>query len=210
MFYDPSEGHGLPHDPFKALVAPRPIGWISTLDTKGTANLAPYSFFNALGGTPPMVGFSSEGVKDTLNNARARREFVVNLATRPLAEQMNASSAAVDSDVDEFQLAGLTPVASRNVAPPRVGESPAALECRVTQVIDLAGLDGKPIGRTFTIGQVVGVYIDDAYLRDGLFDAVAAQVIARCGYRDFSQIESMFQMIRPAETEEPARAKAAG
>jgi flavin reductase (DIM6/NTAB) family NADH-FMN oxidoreductase RutF len=198
MFYEPHNGHGLPYDPFKAIVAPRPIGWISSVDAQGRVNLAPYSFVNAVAGAPPMVGFSSEGVKDSLTNVRATREFVVNLATRPLAEAMNLSSARVGPEIDEFDLTGLTPVASTMVAPPRVGESPATLECRVTQFVDLLDLDGGSTGRSFVIGQVVGVHIDDRYLRDGLFDAVAARTIARCGYRDFSEINSLFSMTPPS------------
>ncbi|WEX08703.1 flavin reductase family protein [Chelativorans sp. AA-79] len=197
MFYEPKDGHGLPHDPFKAIVAPRPIGWISSIDADGRLNLAPYSFFNALAGNPPMVGFSSEGVKDSVTNVRATGEFVVNLATRPLAEAMNLTSARVPHGHSEFEMSGLTPVPSRLVKPPRVGESPAALECKITQSIDLLDLAGRPTGRWFTIGQVVGVHIDDRYLRSGLFDAAAARTIARCGYRDYAEVIEMFSMAPP-------------
>src|SRR3954467_15799753 len=132
-FYDPRQGHGLPHDPFKAIVAPRPIGWISTVDKDGRVNLAPYSFFNGFCSTPPIVGFSSEGGKDSLEQAEAAREFVCNLATEELAEAMNRTSAPVASGIDEMALAGLEAAPSRNVRAPRVARSPAALECRVTQ-----------------------------------------------------------------------------
>ncbi|WP_076071371.1 flavin reductase family protein [Sphingomonas montana] len=199
-FYEPSAGHRLPHDPFKAIVAPRPIGWISTVDADGRPNLAPYSYFNAVCDVPPMILFSSNGRKDTLRNAEATGGFVWNLATRPLAERMNATSAPVAPGVDEFTLSGLTAAPSRLVAAPRVAESPAALECRVLQVIPLADLDGASADHWMVVGQVVGVHIDPAFLNDGLFDTAAAQPILRAGYRgDYTTIDagSMFQMIRP-------------
>lgn len=199
-FYEPATGHGLPHDPFKAIVAPRPVGWISTLSADGRPNLAPYSFFNAVGDTPPMVAFSSSGAKHSVENAEATGEFVCNLATRALDEAMNATSAVVPEEVDEFTLAGLEPAPSRIVAPPRVAASPAALECRLLQVIDLVDLDGVSTGNRLAIGQVVGVHIDRAYLRDGLFDTAAAGAIARAGYRDEyfeATPETLFRMLRP-------------
>ncbi|MGF6469065.1 flavin reductase family protein [Paraburkholderia youngii] len=197
-FYDPAAGHGLPHDPFKAIVAPRLIGWISSRDAQGALNLAPYSFFGAFATFPPIIGFSSEGRKDSLANIEATGEFVWNLATRPLAEQMNRSSAPVAPQVDEFALAGLTPAPGRNVAVPHVAESPAALECKLLQIVRLQDVDGKPMDNYLSLGQVVGVHIDEAYLKDGLFDTHAAQPIMRAGYRaDYAQIGEMFQMIRP-------------
>ena len=197
-FYDPAAGHGLPHDPFKAIVAPRLIGWISSRDAEGTLNLAPYSFFGAFATFPPIIGFSSEGRKDSLANIEATGEFVWNLATRPLAEQMNRSSAPVAAHVDEFALAGLTPAPGRNVAVPHVAESPAALECKLLQIVRLHDIDGKPMDNYLSLGQVVGVHIDEAYLKDGLFDTQAAQPIMRAGYRaDYAQIGEMFQMFRP-------------
>jgi len=199
-FYEPSAGHRLRHDPFKAIVAPRPIGWISTVDADGGFNLAPYSYFNAVCDKPPMILFSSSGRKDTLRNAQATGCFVWNLATRALAERMNATSAPVSADVDEFALAGLTPVASRLVTAPRVAETPAALECRVVQIVELKDLDGASADHWMVVGQVVGVHLDPAYLRDGLFDTAAAQPIMRAGYRgDYAGIDagSMFEMIRP-------------
>ena len=199
-FYEPATGHGLPHDPFKAIVAPRPVGWISTLSADGRPNLAPYSFFNAVDNTPPMVAFSSSGAKHSVENAEATGEFVCNLATRALAEAMNATSAVVPEEVDEFTLAGLEPAPCRVVAPPRVAASPAALECRLLQVIDLVDLDGVSTGNRLAIGQVVGVHIDRAYLRDGLFDTAAAGAIARAGYRDEyfeATPETLFRMLRP-------------
>ncbi len=200
-FYEVAQGHGLPHDPFKAIVAPRPIGWISTLGLNGVPNLAPYSFFNAVGDAPPMIAFSSSGRKDSLTNAEATREFVWNMATRPLAEQMSQSSAPVAADVDEFRLAGLAAAPSRLVASPRVAESPASLECRVVQIMQLHDLDGAAIDQWLVIGQVVAVHIRAEYLSDGLFDTAAAHPIMRAGYRaDYAEVtpDAMFRMIRPA------------
>jgi flavin reductase (DIM6/NTAB) family NADH-FMN oxidoreductase RutF len=197
-FYDPREGHGLPHDPFKAIVAPRPIGWISTVDAAGRVNLAPYSFFNAFSTTPPIVGFSSEGRKDSLVNAEATGEFVCSLATHDLAEEMNRTSAPVAAGVDEMRLAGLEPAPSRHARPPRVARSPAALECRVLQIVRLSDLGGRPLDNYLVLGQVVGVHLDRAYLKDGRFDTAAARPIARCGYRgDYAAVDSVFEMIRP-------------
>ncbi len=197
-YYDPAEGHGLPHDPFKAIVAPRPVGWVSTMDREGRVNLAPYSYFNAFADAPPVVGFSSDGWKDSIANVEATGEFVWNLATRPLAEAMNLTSAAVPHAVDEMQLAGLAPAPSRRVRPPRVAASPAALECRLLQIVRLADLEGRPLDRWLALGQVVGVHIDRGYLKDGLFDTVAARPIARCGYRgDYAEVDHLFQMVRP-------------
>ena len=146
-YYEPRHGHGLPHDPFNAIVGPRPIGWISTRDTDGRLNLAPYSFFNAFNYTPPIVGFSSIGYKDTVRNVEATGEFVWNLTTRALVEPMNATCASVPPDIDEFELAGLTPVPSTVVGVPRVGESPVAFECRVIDVRRLQTADGVRHGR---------------------------------------------------------------
>lgn len=197
MFYEPKDGHGLPHDPFRAIVAPRPIGWISSIAGDGTVNLAPYSFFNAVAGHPPMVAFASEGLKDSARNIQETREFVVNLAVRALAGQMNETSRAVDAEVDEFETSGLTPVASRLVRPPRVAESPAALECKVTHILDLTDLAGRSNDRWLTIGEVVGIHIDERVIRDGRFDMVAAGTIARCGYWDYTQVTEIFAMPRP-------------
>ena len=199
-FYEPATGHGLPHDPFKAIIAPRPIGWISTLSASGVPNIAPYSFFNAVSDTPPIIVFSSSGRKDSLGNVEATGEFVWNMATRALAEALNASSARVPPEVDEFALAELETAPSRLVAPPRVAASPASLECRLLQIVELRDLDGQPAGSSLVIGQVVGVHIDRTYLRDGLFDTGAAHPIMRAGYRDDyveATPETMFKMVRP-------------
>ncbi|MEX4008153.1 MAG: flavin reductase family protein [Neoaquamicrobium sediminum] len=197
MFYEPSKGHGLPHDPFKAIVAPRPIGWISSLGADGSLNLAPYSFFNALGTHPHLVMFSSEGQKDSVSFAGETREFVANLVSRDLAEKMNASAVDAPRGVSEFDYAGLTPVPSSLVAPPRVGEALAALECKVTDILEPKGLDGRPAGNVIVFGEVVGVHIDDAALTDGLFDIVKAGTVARLGYMDYTAVSETFQMRRP-------------
>lgn len=197
-FYEPARGHGLPHDPFKALVAPRPIGWISSRDRAGRINLAPYSFYNAVADTPPIVAFSSSGFKDSVRNIEATGEFVANMVTRPIAEAMNRTSAPVGPDVDELALAGLTAAACRIVAAPRVAEAPAALECKLLQIIQLHDLAGARLEQYLVLGQVVGVHLAEAYLKDGIFDLAAAQPIMRAGYRgDYATIGSMFEMLRP-------------
>lgn len=198
-FYHPDEGHGLRHDPFKAIVAPRVIGWISSQSATGQVNLAPYSFFGAFATFPYIIGFSSEGFKDSIANIEATGEFVWNLSSQPLAQQMNKTSAPVSHEIDEFDLAGLTKAPGVNVSVPHVAESPAALECKLLQIIRLNALDGKPMDNWLTLGQVVGVHIRGEFLKDGLFDTAAAQPIMRAGYRgDYATIGEMFEMIRPA------------
>lgn len=197
MFYEPAKGHGLPHDPFKAIVAPRPIGWISSLGEDGAVNLAPYSFFNALSTHPHLVMFSSEGEKDSVTFARETGEFVANLVSRDLAEKMNASAVDAPRGVSEFGYAGLTPEPSRLVKPPRVREALAALECKVTEIIEPKALDGRAGDRFVVFGEVVGVYIDEAALTDGLFDIVKAGTVSRLGYMDYASITGTFQMRRP-------------
>jgi flavin reductase (DIM6/NTAB) family NADH-FMN oxidoreductase RutF len=197
-FYEPGRGHGLAHDPFKAIVAPRPIGWISTADPDGRVNLAPYSFFNAFCERPPIVGFASGGRKDSQRNAEATGEFVVNLATRRHAQAVNLTSAAVPHGVNEMELAGLAAAPCRLVRPPRVADAPAALECKLLLALPLKDLDGRPTDSTLVLGQVVGVHLDRAFLKDGLFDVAAAGTIARCGYRgDYTQVTALFEMLRP-------------
>ena len=198
MFYETAENaHGLRHDPFKALVVPRPIGWISSLAPDGTANLAPYSYFNAFGERPHIVGFSSSGVKDSQRNIEATGEFVCSLAVHALKDQMNASSAMVGTDIDEFALAGLTPAPSRIVTPPRVAESPVALECRYLQSVKLQGLDGAVSNSTLVLGQVVGIHIDDSLIEDGKVDVTRARPIARLGYMDYATVDTVFAMRQP-------------
>jgi flavin reductase (DIM6/NTAB) family NADH-FMN oxidoreductase RutF len=198
-FYQPSKGNGLPHDPFKAIVAPRPIGWLTTVDPEGRVNLVPYSFYNAFCEAPPIVGFSSGGRKDSQRNIEATGEFVANLVTRKHAQAMNRTSAPFPHGVNEMEQAGLAAVPSRLIRPPRVADAPAALECKLLLVLPLKDLNGEPTGSTLILGQVVGVHIDPAFQRDGLFDLAAAGTIARCGYRgDYTEVTSVFEMLRPA------------
>ena len=197
-FYEVANGHGLPHDPFKAIIAPRPIGWISTRDPEGRANLAPYSFFNAVCDRPNMLVFSSSGRKDTLSNVEQTGEFVYNMSTRALARQMNITSASVAHEVNEFELAGLTQAACRLVKAPRVAESPASLECKLVQIVELHGLDGESANHYLAVGQVVGVHIDPRCLKHGVFDLLTADPIERAGYSsDYVEVTAMFQMERP-------------
>lgn len=199
MHYDTAKrDHGLPHDPFKALVVPRPIGWVSTIGNDGVVNLAPYSFFNAVSDRPPMLVFSSGGTKDSLRNIVDTGEFTCSIATWALREAMNLSSASVAPGVDEFELAGLAKAASRFVKPPRVAESPAAFECRLWQTLALPA-PRRGEGYTLVLGAVVGVYIDDAYIKDGLVQSGEMRPLARLGYMDYSVLtpDAMFQMNRP-------------
>jgi len=198
LFYTADEPHGLPFDPFKAIVAPRPIGWIGSIDEEGRINLAPYSFFNAVGSRPNMVAFASEGLKDSARNARETGEFTFSLATLPLAQKMNLSSANLDEGENEFNFAGLTMGASRIVRPPFVEESPAAFECKVAHSIELQDIDGRPTEKFLTIGQVVATHIREEFVRDdGRFDAVKAQTIARCGYQDYATVTEQWELARP-------------
>jgi flavin reductase (DIM6/NTAB) family NADH-FMN oxidoreductase RutF len=200
-FYEPDQGHRLLHSPLKAIVAPRPIGWISTLDETGRVNLAPYSFFNAVCETPPIVYFSSKGRKDSLRNAQRTGEFVANLVTEELGFAMNETAAEVAPGVDEMALAGLEPAASTMVRPPRVARAAAALECRLLEVRELVDLEGRPTDWHMVLGQVVGVHIDPRHLKDGLFDTAGARVMARCGYRGFySVVDRLVEIVRPAES----------
>jgi len=198
--YEPRLGHGLPHDPFNAIVGPRPIGWISSRGRHGGLNLAPYSFFNAFNYVPPIIGFASIGYKDTVRNILDTGEFVWNLVTRPLAEAMNATCAAVPHEVDEFKLAGLTPVSSRLVGVPRVGESPVAFECRLSQSLQLQGADGTKVDTWLTLGEVVAVHIQKSLLVNGIYDTAAAHPVLRAGGpADYFEVlaESKFKMYRP-------------
>ncbi len=202
MFYEPRLGHGLPRDPFKALVVPRPIGWISTVDPEGRVNLAPFSYFNAVADSPPQVFFAANGrkadapLKDSRSNAEATGCFVVNLATWGLKEAMNASSARLPAGVDEMAHAGLTAAPSRIVAAPRVAESPVHLECRYLQTVTLAS-DDPDEPNALVIGEVVGVHIDEACLVDGRVDVARLKPIARLGYAQYAAVETVFEMRRP-------------
>jgi flavin reductase (DIM6/NTAB) family NADH-FMN oxidoreductase RutF len=199
-YYEPKNGHGLKHDPFNAIVAPRPIGWISSRGANGNVNLAPYSFFNGFCYIPPIIGFSSTSWKDSVQNIQETKEFVWNLATMDLAQQMNATAAHVARDVSEFTIAGLTPGQSKLVNVPRVTESPVSFECKLTQIIQLQGADGKKAQAWLTLGEVVAVHIDKAMIRDGVYQTGLAHPIVRAGRKgDYFEIrpEAMFEMIRP-------------
>jgi flavin reductase (DIM6/NTAB) family NADH-FMN oxidoreductase RutF len=199
IFYEPQarDRELLPHDPFKAIVAPRPIGWISTLGPQGELNLAPYSFFNAIGENPPMVAFSSTGPKDSWTFAGGG-EFVWNLATWDLREQMNLTSATLPRGESEFAHAGLEAAPSRLVAPPRVAAAPCAFECRVVHTVELSDVDGAPADQFLVVGQVVGVHVDERAIRDGRVDTAALRPIARCGYLgDYAVVGELFEMLRP-------------
>lgn len=200
MFYEPHARDRmlLPHDPFKALIVPRPIGWVTTMSCAGTVNLAPYSFFNALSSKPPIVAFSSEGVKDSVTFARETGEFVWNLATYPLRDSMNATSAPLERGVSEFDHSGLATGPSRLVAPPRVAASPCSMECKVLNILRLTDLDGNPSDSHVVFGQVIGVHLDEAYVKDGRVDTAAMQPLARCGYMDYAVADRLFALKRPA------------
>jgi flavin reductase (DIM6/NTAB) family NADH-FMN oxidoreductase RutF len=199
-YYEPRLGHGLPHDPFSAIVGPRPIGWISSQSPEGRVNLAPYSFFNAFNYTPPIIGFASIGWKDTVANIEATKQFVWNLATRALMEAMNATSAAAAPDVDEFALAGLTHAPSHRVTPPRVGESPVTFECQLTQLIQLQDADSRALATWLVLGEVIAVHIDKNLLEDGIYNTALAEPILRGGGAgDYFSIGAAqrFRMRRP-------------
>ena len=199
MFYEPKNGHGLERDPFKAMVAPRPIGWFTTLDAQGTVNLAPYSYFNAMADDPPVVCFSAGGldrVKDTARNAAERGEFVHNLVTWDLRERMNATSEEVPPGVDETHLAGLELVPSVLVRTPRVALSPVAFECRYLQTLEIPQNGGTGPGLV-VFGEVIGIHIRNEAIVDGRFDPEAQQVIARLGYANYAVVGGTFRMLRP-------------
>jgi flavin reductase (DIM6/NTAB) family NADH-FMN oxidoreductase RutF len=199
-YYEPAQGHGLPHNPFNAIIGPRPIGWIATRGADGGFNLAPYSFFNAFAYTPPIVAFGSTGAKDTLRNVQQTREFVWNLATRPLAAQMNQTSAPVAPEISEFELAGLTPIPATRVAVPRVAESPVAMECKVTQIVQLTDSRSNLMPNWVVFGEVVAVHIARHLLVNGIYDTAKAHPILRAGGPDgYAEISPavMFSMHRP-------------
>jgi flavin reductase (DIM6/NTAB) family NADH-FMN oxidoreductase RutF len=198
MFYEAAKNdHGLPHDPFKALVVPRPIGWISTRSTDGRVNLAPYSFFNAISDKPMLVMFASGGPKDSVTFAEESGEFVVNFVGEALAVQMNATSVNAPRGTSEFTYAGLNEETCRLVAAPRVKEAYAALECRVTQVFVPRTLDGSAPEAIVAIGQVVGIHIDERILTAGQVDIHKARPVSRLGYLDFAVVSESFVMRRP-------------
>ncbi len=189
---------GLPHDPFKAIVAPRPIGWISAMSRDGKINLSPYSFFNAVNSRPPLVMFASEGKKDAVAFIEETGEFVCSLVSLELAQEMNLTSAPLPRGESEFLHAGLAMAESTLVKPPRVARSPAALECRLLQIVSPAQLSGEPAGCHIVIGQVVGLHIEDRFLANGRLDTAAMQPLARMGYDEYSAVEKAFALTRPA------------
>jgi flavin reductase (DIM6/NTAB) family NADH-FMN oxidoreductase RutF len=198
MFYEPDKRDPrLPHDPFKAIVAPRPIGWVTSMNLKGQVNLAPYSYFNGVSSKPNVVMFSSEGMKDSASFIAETKEFVCNLATWDLREAMNATSAPLPRGVNEMQRAGLAPAPSRLVKPPRVAASPCALECKLIKIVPLETIDGAPLDCHVVFGQVIGVHIDDRFIVNGRLDTAAMKPIARCGYDQYAVVEGVFSMRRP-------------
>jgi flavin reductase (DIM6/NTAB) family NADH-FMN oxidoreductase RutF len=198
MFYDARKNdHGFAADPFKAIVGPRPIGWMSSLSAEGIANLAPFSFFNAFAQSPHYVAFGIGPVKDSVLNVEASREFAVSMATWDLREAMNASSAHVGPEVDEFELAGLEKAPCRLIRPPRVKASPACLECTLYQILPLP--DDEGLAENFMIvGRVVGIHIDDRYIHDGRVDTAAMKPIARLGYSEYATVTEAWRMRRPS------------
>jgi len=198
MFYTGDDPCPLPHDPLKAIITPRPIGWITTIGSNGVVNLAPYSYFNAVNSKPGVLMFSSEGYKDTAKNAVESGEFVFSLATVELQNEMNLTSEAVDDSIDEYEHSGLEKADSTIVKPPRVAASPVSLECKTIQSQSLTGLNNEPMDVHIVFGQIVGTYIHDDYITaDGRFDTAKANPLARCGYRDFAEIGSLFELKRP-------------
>lgn len=199
-FYQPSQGHGLPHDPLNAIIGPRPIGWIASCDAEGRPNLAPYSFFNCFNYRPPIIGFASTGWKDSVRNIVETGEFVWNLTTRELASAMNETSASLPHREDEFVRAGLNKAESRVVRVPRVAESPVNFECRLSQCIQLTAASGTPVDTWLVLGEVVGIHIDESLLQDGVYQTAKAQPVLRAGgptaYFSVSE-DQRFDLVRP-------------
>ena len=199
-FYQPKDGHQLAHDPFSAIIAPRPIGWVSTKSAKGQVNLAPYSFFNAFNYQPPIIGFSSIGFKDSVKNAQESGEFCWNLVSRSHAEAMNKTSAAVPGDIDEFELAGLGKRESAIVTAPHVADCPVVMECKTTQIVQLQSVLGEKCETWLVLGEVVGVHILMTFINDGVYQTVAAEPVMRAGgpadYFGISEADR-FQLFRP-------------
>jgi flavin reductase (DIM6/NTAB) family NADH-FMN oxidoreductase RutF len=199
-YYEPSQGHGLRHDPLTAIIPPRPIGWISSISADGIANLAPYSFFNAFNYYPPIVGFASIGWKDSVANAAETKAFCWNLSTRPLAEAMNLTCAPAPPEIDEFDVAGVTRAPGLLVAAPRVLESPVNFECRLTEIVRLRNAGGSELDSWLVLGEVVAVHIDQALIVDGAYQTVAAQPLGRLGrLGDYVEVtaDASFEMRRP-------------
>lgn len=199
IFFEPGNRDRklFPHDPFKGVIVPRPIGWISTMSEGGALNLAPYSFFNGFSSWPQIVGFSSETAKDSLTFAVETGEFVWSMATWALRDKMNLTSAGLPRGESEFAYARIATAPSKLVRAPRVADSPAALECRVTQVVRLQNMQGQELPGTLVLGQVIGMHIDERFVKNGRFDLAAVQPIARCGYDEYTVIERVFSLKRP-------------
>ena len=199
MFYRPSDGHGLPHNPFNAIVTPRPIGWISTRDAQGRNNLAPYSFFNATAYVPPQVMFTSTttkpdqgDTKDSVANIRETGVFCVNVVEYAMRDAMNASSATLPKEVDEFAHAGVPVAECETIDCPRVANAPASLECRLTRIVDLEGVNNYMV-----MGEVTGIHMRDDCIRNGRFDVTVYRPLTRLGYRDYAVIRDLFELARP-------------
>src|SRR5665213_1837362 len=201
MFYEPDQRDKkvLPHDPFKAIMAPRPIGWITSMSAKGEINLAPYSFFNGGNSRPNLLMFGSEGRKDSVAFIEETGEFVCSLANYDLREQINTTSAPMARGNNEMVRAGLEPAPSRMVKPPRVKASPCALECKLIKIVPMTTFEGEPVDCHVVFGQVVGVHIDDRFIVDGLLDTAAMMPLARCGYDQYAVVERVFSMVRPTK-----------
>lgn len=199
VFYRPEDGHGLPHNPFNALITPRPIGWISTRDADGRDNLAPYSFFNGVAYTPPQVMFANtgtksdrDGAKDSGSNIRETGVFCVNIVAQAMTDAMNISTEGFAAGVDEFEKAGLEKAECESINCPRVAAAPAAMECKLTKIVELPGAANKVV-----FGEVTGIYINDACLTDGKLDITKYHPLARMGYRDYTVVEKVFTLARP-------------
>lgn len=206
MFYEPKDGHGLPHDPLKAIIAPRPIGWISSVDAEGRANLAPYSFFNGCGDHPALVMFSQTGrkdrdtlLKDSIANIRETGEFAHSVVSTDLTEAMNVSTGSYEAGVDEFERAGLEKGAGRTIKVPHVAASPAVLECRLVRILDDLPVWREDTQNVMVIGEVVGIHIRDEFLVDGMLDVTAYNPIARMGYMDYTTVDRKWLMRRPGQ-----------
>ncbi|MEL7349579.1 MAG: flavin reductase family protein [Pseudomonadota bacterium] len=206
MFYRPADGHGLPHDPFKALVVPRPIGWVSSRSAEGRDNLAPYSFFNGCGDAPPLVMFAQTGrktretlKKDSIANIQATGEFACNIVPYALKDAMNLSSGSYEHDVDEFEVAGLTKAPCSEIDAPRVAEAPAVLECKLVRMVEDLPTWKDHARNILVIGEVVGVHIDEAILEDGMVDVLKHNPLARMGYMDYTAVREKFALKRPGQ-----------
>ena len=201
MFYRPEDGHGLKHNPFNAIVTPRPIGWISTRGSDGSENLAPYSFFNAVAYVPPQVMFAStsakpdrDGTKDSVSNIRDTGVFAVNIVEYAMRDQMNVTSGPWEKEVDEFDKAAIQRAPCETIACSRVANAPATLECKLTEIVTLKGEANFVV-----LGEVIGVHLRDDAVKDGMFDILSYEPLTRLGYRDYSRITDAFELKRPGE-----------